>query len=57
VKRQPHEEDRTAVTNGDALFRYRLRVMATAAELGNVRAACRMFGIHHSTFYRWKYLV
>jgi transposase InsO family protein len=57
VKRQRHEEDHTAVTNDDALFRYRLRVFAAAAELGNVRAACRMFGIHHSTFYRWKALV
>lgn len=45
------------MTNDDALFRYRLRVMATAVELGNVRATCRMFGIHHSTFYRWKALV
>lgn len=44
------------MTNDDALFRYRLRVMAAAEELGNVRAACRMFGIHHSTYYRWKAL-
>jgi transposase InsO family protein/transposase-like protein len=44
------------VTNDDALFRHRLRVMATARELGNVRAACRIHGIHHSTFYRWKAL-
>jgi transposase InsO family protein len=45
------------VTNDDALFRFRLRVIATARDLGNVRAACRMFGIHPSTFYRWKALV
>jgi transposase InsO family protein len=45
------------VTNDDALFRYRERVLATAKELGNVRAACRIHGIHHSTFYRWKALV
>jgi transposase InsO family protein len=44
------------VTNDDALFRHRLRVMATAHELGNVRAACRIHGIHHSTYYRWKAL-
>ena len=25
-----------------------------AEELGNVRAACRIMGIHPSTFYRWK---
>jgi transposase InsO family protein len=45
------------VTNDDALFRHRLRVMATAEELGNIRAACRIHGIHHSTYYRWKALV
>ena len=44
------------MTNDDALYRYRLRVLAAARELGNVRAACRMFGVHHSTFYRWKQL-
>ena len=42
------------MTNDDALFRFRLRVMALARELGNVRAACRAFGIHHSTYYRWR---
>ena len=42
------------MTNDDALFRYRLRIFAAANELGNVRAACRIFGIHHSTYYRWK---
>ena len=40
--------------NDDALYRFRLGVFALAKELGNVRAACRMMGIHHSTFYRWK---
>jgi transposase InsO family protein len=44
------------VTPDDVLYRYRLRALALAAELGNVRAACRMLGIHHSTFYRWKAL-
>jgi transposase InsO family protein len=56
VKNHQHGEEHTAVTNDDALFRYRLRVMAAAKELGNVRAACRMFGVHHSTYYRWKAL-
>lgn len=45
------------MTNDDALFRHRLRVVATAKELGNVRAACRIHRIHHSTYYRWKALV
>jgi transposase-like protein len=37
-----------------SLYRYRLRALALAAELGNVRGACRALGIHHSTFYRWR---
>jgi transposase InsO family protein len=34
-----------------------LSVFALAQELGNVGAACRIFGIHHSTYYRWRALV
>ncbi len=45
------------MTNDDALFRFRLSVFALAEQLGNVRAACRIFGIHHSTYYRWRALV
>ena len=41
--------------NDDALYRFRLGVFALAEELGNVRAACRVMGIHHSTIYRWKH--
>jgi transposase InsO family protein len=29
-------------------------VLASARELGSVAAACRLHGIHRSTFYRWK---
>lgn len=42
------------MTQGDVLYRFRLRTMALAAELGNVRAAYRVMGIHPSTYYRWK---
>ena len=42
------------MTQDDLLYRFRLRTFAVAAELGNVRAACRAMGIHPSTFYRWK---
>ena len=45
------------MTNDDALYRFRLGVFALAEQLGNVRAACRVFGIHHSTYYRWRSLV
>jgi len=43
------------VTRDDLLYRFRLRTFAMAAELGNVRAACRAMGIHPSTYYRWKH--
>ena len=42
------------MTNDDVLFAYRLRVLASTRELGSVAAACRVHGIHRSTFYRWK---
>jgi transposase-like protein len=42
------------VTQDDLLYRFRLRTFAIAAELGNVRAACRAMGIHPSTYYRWQ---
>jgi transposase InsO family protein len=42
------------MTNDDVLYAYRLRVLASARELGSVAAACRVHGIHRSTFYRWK---
>jgi hypothetical protein len=38
------------VSSDDVLYRFRLRALALAGELGNVRAACRVLGIHHSTF-------
>lgn len=41
------------MTTDDALYRFRQRVFALAHELGNVRLACRMMGIHPSTYYRW----
>lgn len=42
------------MVNDDVLFRFRLRLFALAQELGNVRAACRIFGVHPSTYYRWR---
>jgi transposase InsO family protein len=43
-----------AVVNDDVLYSFRLRLFSLAEELGNVRAACRIFGIHPSTYYRWR---
>ncbi len=43
-----------AVGNDDVIFRFRLRLFSLAAELGNVRAACRTMGVHPSTYYRWR---
>ena len=42
------------MVDDDVLFRFRLRLFSLAAELGNVRAACRIFGVHPSTYYRWR---
>ena len=42
------------MTSDDILYRFRVRTLALADELGSVRAACRAMNIHHSTFYRWK---
>jgi hypothetical protein len=47
--RQVKQRGGVAVTQGDLLYRFRLRTFAVAAELGNVRAACRAMGIHPST--------
>jgi len=41
------------MTNDDVIYRSRLRLFALAQEMGSVRAACRMLGVHHSTYYRW----
>lgn len=41
------------MTQDDALFRFRVRLLSLAQEVG-VRAACRAMGVHHSTYYRWK---
>ncbi len=45
------------MTNDDVIYAYRLRVLACARELGSVAAACRLHGIHRSTFYRWRAMV
>lgn len=42
------------MTSDGALFRFRLRAFALAAELGNVRSACRAMGIDPSTYYAWR---
>jgi transposase InsO family protein len=41
------------VTQDDVLFGYRLQLFRLAEELG-VSAACRLMGVHRSTYYRWK---
>jgi transposase-like protein len=45
---------RGAMVDADVLYRFRLRLFSLAAELGNVREACRIFGVHRSTYYRWR---
>jgi transposase InsO family protein len=43
-----------AVVDDDVLYRFRMRLFSLAAELHNVRAACRIFDVHPSTYYRWR---
>ena len=42
------------MTHDDSLYRFRVRALALAEEMGNVRAACRAMGIHPSTFFKWR---
>jgi transposase InsO family protein len=41
------------MTKDDVLFGYRLQLFALAGERG-VSEACRLMGVHRSTYYRWK---
>src|SRR5438045_2903771 len=41
------------MSEDDVLFGYRLRVLDHAART-SVSEACRLFGIHRSTYYGWK---
>jgi transposase len=41
------------VTQDDVLFGYRLQLFALAAQT-TVSHACRVFGVHRSTYYAWK---
>jgi transposase InsO family protein len=41
------------MTESDVLFGYRLQLFALAAERG-VSEACRLMGVHRSSYYRWK---
>lgn len=40
----------------DVLFGYRLQLVDLAGRIG-VSAACRTFGVHRSTYYRWKRMI
>ena len=44
------------MSEDDVLFGYRLQLLDHAART-SVSEACRTFGVHRSTFYRWKRLV
>jgi transposase len=41
------------MSQDDVLFGYRLQLFELAGRIG-VSAACRSFGIHRSSYYRWK---
>lgn len=44
------------MSNDDVLFRHRVQLFDLAGRVG-VSAACRTFGIHRSSYYRWKRMV
>ena len=44
------------MSEDDVLFGYRLQLFDYAART-SVSEACRVFGVHRSTFYRWKRMV
>ena len=44
---------RGTVTDDDLIFRCRLGLFSRA-EAGNVREACRLLGVHHSLYCRWR---
>src|SRR5829696_5338527 len=48
--------EQSRMTEDDVLFGYRLQLFALAAERG-VSEACRLMGVHRSTYYRWKHQV
>ena len=41
------------MSQDDVLFGYRLQLFDLAGRIG-VSAACRVFAVHRSTYYRWK---
>ena len=41
------------MTQDDVLFGYRLQLFDLAART-TITHACRTFGVHRSTYYRWK---
>ena len=45
------------MTEHDVLSGYRLRLFTLAEELGSVSEACRLMGVHRSTYYRLKHQV
>src|SRR3954449_1392180 len=48
--------EQSRMTQDDVLFGYRLQLFALVGERG-VSEACRLMGVHRSTYYRWKGMV
>src|SRR3954451_14088041 len=49
----PSERSTSRMTKDDVLFGYRLQLFDLAGRT-TVSHACRTFGVHRSTYYRWK---
>src|SRR3954453_16626506 len=52
----PSEWSPSRMTEDDVLFGYRLQLFDLGART-TVSNACRVFGVHRSTYYRWKHQV
>jgi transposase InsO family protein len=49
-----HTRETTAMTDAEAIYRFRLTVLEHAAATGNVAATCEMFRVSRKSFYKWR---
>src|SRR5204863_4274578 len=56
LRRPTRRKGVSRMSEDDVLFGYRLQLFDYAART-SVSEACRTFGVHRSTFYRWKRMV
>jgi transposase len=50
-----HTRETTAMTDAEAIYRFRLTVLEHAAATGNVTATCELFKVSRKSFYKWRH--